>query len=119
MELITRDQAMHAITNGEFGDDLIRSADKVVIILTQSWCPQWHAMRRFVSGFSAAMVYCLEYDRTDFFDEFRAFKERVFGNDQIPYVRYYSGGVLVAESNSVAEETFTLNVNRADQTNTL
>jgi hypothetical protein len=112
MKLITRDQAMHAITHGEFGYDLIRSADKVVIILTQSWCLQWHAMRRFVSEFSAAMVYCLEYDRTDFVDEFRVFKERVLGNDQIPYVRYYSVGVLVAESNAVSEEAFALNLGK-------
>lgn len=110
MTAITRDQAMHAITQGEFGDDLIATPGRVAIILTQSWCPQWKAMQRFAAGYSAATIYCLEYDRTDYFDQFREFKERVLGNDRIPYVRYYSGGRLVAESNAVSEEAFALNL---------
>ncbi|MDA8429676.1 MAG: hypothetical protein M0T70_10520 [Geobacteraceae bacterium] len=110
MKLITKDQALDAITNGEFGEDIIRSAEKVAVILTQSWCPQWHSMKIFVANYPAAEVYVLEYDRTDYFDEFRQFKERQFANDQIPYVRYYSKGVFVAESNSVSEELFHLNL---------
>lgn len=106
MKFIDKDQALIAMRDGEFGDEVIRSADKVAIILTQSRCPQWHAMKQFVADITAAEVYFWEYDRTDYFDAFREFKERVLGNDQIPYVRYYSGGALVAESNAVPEELF-------------
>jgi len=78
----------------------------VAVILTQSWCPQWHAMKSSVANFSGADIWLLEYDLTDYFDTFRRFKEQELGNDQIPYVRYYADGVLVAESNAVSEQTF-------------
>lgn len=106
MKLITKIQALDAITNSEFGNEIIRSAGKVAVILTQSWCPQWHAMKQFSSDFTDAQVYLLEYDQTDYFDAFRDFKERVLGNDQIPYVRYYSDGNLIAESNAVSHTLF-------------
>ncbi len=112
MKLIMKDQALDAITNGEFGNDIIGTSEKVAVILTQSWCPQWYAMKLFAADFSGAEIYFLEYDRTNFFDEFRRFKEQVLGNDQIPYVRYYSDGVLIAESNYVSAETFQQNIGK-------
>lgn len=112
MNQITKDQALTAINNGEFGDELLLAAEKVAIILTQSWCPQWHAMKQFVTGFPGARIFVLEYDRTDYFDQFREFKERTLGNDQIPYVRYYDHGILVAESNAVTEEVFRQNLEK-------
>jgi len=108
MKQINQDQALTAIRNGEFGEDIIRSAEKVAVILTQSWCPQWHAMQQFVGDVLAADVWLLEYDQVDYFDAFREFKETILGNDQIPYIRYYSGGVLVAQSNAVTRELFQL-----------
>jgi hypothetical protein len=112
MELITRSQAQHAIEQGDFGSDITGAAEKVAVILTQSWCPQWHAMKNFVADFKGAAVFYLEYDKTDYFDAFRAFKENTWRNDQIPYVRYYAAGKLVAESNAVPEETFRSNRGR-------
>lgn len=106
MRLITQEQALTAVTQSEFGDDIVRSAECVAVVLTQSWCPQWHAMKRFVTDFAGADVYCLEYDRVDYFEAFREFKERVLGNEQIPYIRYYCRGSLITESNAVSEETF-------------
>lgn len=102
-------QARDAVEKGEFGRDIVEAADKVAVVLTQSWCPQWHEMRRFAAGFQEAAVFFLEYDKTDFFDEFRGFKEETFGNDEIPYVRYYRSGKLVAQSNAVPEEQFRSN----------
>jgi len=110
MKTIVKDHALAAVRDGEFSDDIIRSAEKVAVILTQSWCPQWHAMKQYAVDFSDAEIYSLEYDRTDYFDEFRQFKEEVMGNDQIPYVRYYTGGVLIAESNVVSEGIFRQNL---------
>jgi hypothetical protein len=45
---ITKDQALFCIVQKEFGDEIIRSADKIAIFLTQSWYPEWHAMKRFI-----------------------------------------------------------------------
>ena len=106
MKVIEKTQAEAAINSGEFKDDVISSADRVAVILTQSWCPQWLAMKSFVTDFTGADIWLLEYDLTDYFDTFRQFKEQKLGNDQIPYVRYYSEGVLVAESNAVSEQMF-------------
>jgi hypothetical protein len=110
MKVITKDQALACVAHKEFGDDIIRSAESVVVILTQSWCPEWLAMQSFLSGFSTSEVYCLEYDRTDYMDIFRAFKENVFGNDQIPYIRYYRRGILTTVSNAVSEMVFKENI---------
>jgi len=74
MNQINKDQALAAIRNGEFGEDIIRSAEKVAVILTQSWCPQWHAMQQFVGDIPTADVWLLEYDRVDYCDAFREFK---------------------------------------------
>jgi hypothetical protein len=110
MRHIEKKQALDAVHNGEFGDDIIRSAERVAVILTQSWCPQWHSMQRFTADFSEAEVFVLEYDRTDYFDLFREFKERVLVNDQIPYIRYYQQGRLVAQTNAVNQELFRQNL---------
>ena len=109
MKVISKDQALACVAHKEFGDDIIRSAENVVVILTQSWCPDWLAMKAFLPGFSSSEVYCLEYDRTDYMDIFRVFKEKVFGNDQIPYIRYYRKGILTGVSNAVPEEVFKKN----------
>jgi len=112
MEKMTVQQAKDAMENGEFGKDLVEASDKVAVILTQSWCPQWKEMREYAHYIDGAALFYLEYDKTDFFDEFRAFKEETLGNDQIPYVRYYRGGRLVAQSNFVPETTFRANLTR-------
>jgi|GEM_PF-4706185 len=65
-------------------------ASSVDVILTNNWCPQWHAMQNYLAGFAMAEVFYFEYDRCGHVDEFRKFKERIWGNDQIPYVRYLS-----------------------------
>ena len=106
MKWINKEQALAAVQSGEFTDDITRSADRVAVILTQSWCPQWHAMEKFVADYSGAEIFCLEYDGTDFFDTFLEFKEKKLGNDQVPYIRYYRGGTLIAESNAVSEAAF-------------
>lgn len=109
MKTITKDQAEFAMEHGDFGGEITAIADKVAVILTQSWCPQWHAMKSFVSEEKEAEVFCLEYDKTDYFDKFRMYKENTLRNDLIPYVRYYRGGKLVAESNAVSQGVFHTN----------
>jgi hypothetical protein len=119
MKLITAEQVRNAISQGEFGAGITHAADRVAVILTQGWCPQWHAMKRFVADFSGAQVFYLEYDGTDYFEEFKTFKEQVLGNDQIPYLRYYCRGALVAQSNAMPESTFRAHLEQHCQPATL
>ncbi len=43
---ITREQALAAIDRGELPEEVVESAAKVAVVLTQDWCPQWSAMER-------------------------------------------------------------------------
>jgi hypothetical protein len=110
MKLIAKAQALDCVTHREFSRDILLSAGKVAVILTQSWCPQWHAMKGFLGNLAGCEVYYLEYDRVDYLEIFREFKEKVFGNDQIPYIRYYQNGALTGVSNAVSEEVFKENL---------
>ncbi len=104
MKKLSMEDCLEAIREGEFGTGVIAAADAVAVVLTQSWCPQWEWMRSYLDAMTTdgkAEVFWIEYDREDFFESFMEFKESGFGNDQVPYVRYYRGGRLVAESNYI------------------
>lgn len=110
MKLIAKAQALDCVVHREFSQDILLSAEKVAVILTQSWCPQWLAMKGFLGNMAGCEVYYLEYDREDYLEIFREFKEKVFGNDQIPYIRYYRNGALTRVSNAVSKEVFKENL---------
>jgi hypothetical protein len=111
---ITREQAMATIERGELPDEVIGSDENVAAVLTQDWCPQWTAMERWIGGLNESEsapsitvdIYILLYNREDYFREFLRFKENVWKNRAIPYVRYYRRGRLISESNYVSRESF-------------
>jgi len=108
---ITERQAREAIANGEFGEEVIASQKHVAIILTQSWCPQWVHLNRSLESLERQHkyeidIYELEYDKTDYFDDFLQFKENTLRNDLVPYLRYYIDGKLVGETNYVSVNEF-------------
>jgi hypothetical protein len=79
------------------------------IILTQSWCPQWKAMKSYLPEAEKAgeiTVRYVEYDTEVFFTEFMKFKENTYNNREIPYVRYFRQGVFSGESNYVSLQGF-------------
>ncbi|HUW40389.1 MAG TPA: hypothetical protein VMV90_05225 [Rectinemataceae bacterium] len=106
---LTRDDCMAAIEKGDFGSGIVKAAPAVAVVLTQSWCPQWGWMRRYLESLPARPgfeVFWLEYDREDFFERFMTFKEEVYGNREVPYVRYYRDGQLLKESNFIDQRGF-------------
>jgi hypothetical protein len=100
----------YAADNGEFSSEIIESSPLVAVILTQSWCPQWLFMKNNLKklakmneeGEQVPRVFFAEYDRSSLFDRFRTFKEEIFGNDFVPYVRYYRDGCFIGSSNYVS-----------------
>jgi hypothetical protein len=109
MKKLTKDDCLGLLENGEFAQRLVGVADAVAIVLTQSWCPQWTWMRSYLAEIppgEGREIFWVEYDLEDFFEPFMKLKENVFGNDQVPYVRYYRGGKLVAESNYIDKGGF-------------
>jgi hypothetical protein len=109
MRKLAKEECLALIDEGEFGPTLRGAASSVAIILTQSWCPQWAWMRSYLESLPQdpnRAVFWVEYDLEDFFEPFMKFKEKSFGNDQVPYVRYYRDGVLSSESNFIDKGGF-------------
>jgi hypothetical protein len=103
---------------GDFAPSLT-GGPAAAIILTQSWCPQWHEVRRFLPEAErrAAAFYpggipilTVEYDIAPWEglrgDDFMAFKERVYNNHEIPYIRYYRQGGFYRDSNFISLQGF-------------
>ncbi len=108
-KIIEKDQAMNAISNGEFEKNIISSNSNVVLILTQDWCPQWMNMKSWVYGLDINQdidIYELEYNKVDYFDSFRTFKEDQLGNENVPYLRFYKNGKLIEETNFIGKDRF-------------
>ncbi len=105
---------MAAIEHEELPDEVVGSAENVAVVLTQDWCPQWSAMERWIddleddesSSAVAIDVYQLLYNRKDYFQQFLRFKENVWQNRTIPYVRYYRNRRFIRDSNYVTREEF-------------
>jgi hypothetical protein len=51
-------------------------------------------------------LYELLYNKVSYFNEFREFKENVWKNDEIPYLRFYKGGKLFRDSNYIIRDRF-------------
>ena len=108
---LTESECRAAIAAGDFSAEVRGAAPTVALILTQSWCHQWRSMSGYLdeverlAGDRAEIRY-VEYDREPFFDDFLTFKEDVFGNREVPYVRYYRDGALVAETNFTSKQGF-------------
>jgi hypothetical protein len=106
---LDRAACLDAMRDGEFGAGIRGAAPAVAVVLTQSWCPQWTWMRSYLEKLGdepGREVFWVEYDVEEFSEPFMAFKEDVFRNREIPYVRYYRDGRLVRESNFMDERGF-------------
>ncbi len=104
MKKLSERDCLEAIQTGDFTTSITGAADSVAVVLTQSWCPQWSWMRSYLGAMpdlKGAEVFWVEYDLEAFFEPFLEFKESSYGNDQVPYVRYYRDGKLAAESNYI------------------
>jgi hypothetical protein len=111
---LPHEEALKAIEEGEFPKETLHQSEYVAIVLTQSWCPEWKLMNRYLTSIHKsgadsqedATIYYLIYDGTDYFDQFKGFKEKVLGNALIPYVRFYHRGLLTGESNFLGKYDF-------------
>ena len=97
------------IKTGEFSPDIISSNNKVVVILTQDWCPDWKNMREWLDSLDDATdtdICELIYNKSEHFQHCLELKENKWNNSIIPYLRYYVNGKLIRESNYVTKEEF-------------
>jgi len=95
------------LADGEFPAEIRNAATKVVVVLTQDWCPDWHAMNVFLPEFEdKAAIFALNYNLHPEFEKIMGFKEDVFGNREIPYLRYYHNGKFIVATNQLPRNTF-------------
>ena len=114
---LTEAECRAAMETGDFDPALV-TGPAATIILTQSWCPQWKAMKSYLPQAEAALsaalgevrFYYAEYDVENWesleHDAFMSFKEHTFNNREIPYVRYYRNGVYTRDSNYISLDGF-------------
>ena len=110
---LTEAECRFAMETGDFDTALV-SGPAAAIILTQSWCPQWTAMKAYLPQVEAAIagvrIYYAEYDIEAWEnldrEAFMRFKENTFNNREIPYVRYYHNGVYSRDSNYISLDGF-------------
>lgn len=108
------DAGKYAVDNGDFPSEITNSGERVAVVMTQNWCPDWLMMRSWLrheernasSETPDIDVYLFVYNQVDYFDAFRRHKEQTFGNALIPYVRYYQGGQSIGESNQLSRDAF-------------
>jgi hypothetical protein len=104
---LTQDQLDALLKDGEFPESVRLAAPKVVVVMTQDWCGQWTSMAAYLSDFAdQAAIFTVEYNRLPDFERIMHFKETVFRNDQVPYLRFYRDGKLVRQTNWIPRAAF-------------
>lgn len=102
LQLINNELAKSAMENNGFGEEILNAAPKVILVLTQSWCPDWLFQLRILKKLEERddlLIFYLEYNKLPFAREFTSFKENCFHNGLIPYLRFYKNGEFEQESN--------------------
>ena len=110
---LTEAECRAAMETGDFDAALV-SGPAAAIVLTQSWCPQWTAMKAYLPKVEEELgdvkLYYVEYDieRWENLENeaFMLFKENTYNNRAIPYVRYYRNGVYGRDSNYISVDGF-------------
>ena len=107
IQTLTKDQLDALLSEGEFPESVRLAAPKVVVIMTQDWCGQWANMAAYLPDFvDQAAIFTVEYNLLPDFERIMTFKEEVFNNGQVPYVRFYRDGKLVRHSNWLPRGSF-------------
>ena len=60
-----------------------------------------------------AAIFTVKYNLLPDFERIMSFKETVFKNEHVPYVRFYRGGSLVHQSNWLPRASFAAMLGRA------
>jgi hypothetical protein len=104
---LTKEQLDALLSEGEFPESVRLAAPKVVVVITQDWCGQWATMAAYLPDFAEqAAIFTVEYNLLPDFERIMSFKENVFDNRQVPYVRFYRDGKLGRHSNWLPRGSF-------------
>lgn len=100
-----KDSDMKAIIEmRELPESIKNSSENVLMIFTQDWCGDWHGLNRELlaneqtSSIDITIFVCM-YNQSGLYESFMKFKETVWKNALIPYLRYYKNGTFIKDSN--------------------
>ena len=105
IKILSDEQAENAIKEGGIPSELVQNNPYLAVILTQSWCSDWAALRESLGELDALdkadkfSIFVYEYDKSPVRERFTRFKETTFQNEFIPFVLVYSNGKLIAQGN--------------------
>lgn len=103
----TEGEIRRTLREGEIPPEIREPAPYLVSVWTQDWCPQWIDMQQWIlTECGDVPVYLLVYNRHPLFKDILDFKEQVWKNLEIPYVRHYRRGKLIKEHNWIPREKF-------------
>ncbi|MCG8569515.1 MAG: thioredoxin family protein [Spirochaetes bacterium] len=114
IEDINIEEIKKAIEHREFDQVLLQSHKQLVLILTQSWCSQWHYMEQWINellkedepDLKNVKIMKYVYDQSPLFSDFLDLKEDQWNNRAIPYLRFYRNGKIITECNYIPKDRF-------------
>jgi len=107
VKTLTQDQLDALMRDNEFPPEIRHAAPVVAVVMTQDWCPQWTDMAAYLPDFAhRAAIFTVEYNRLPDFERIMRFKETIFKNGEVPYLRVYREGSLVRTSNWIPRSAF-------------
>ena len=97
-------EMQNIIDTKEVSDDIKKSAENVLVVCTQDWCGDWKSLERELKSNEDKShiditIYICMYNQSSLYESFMNFKENVWNNDLIPYLRYYKNGSFIKDSN--------------------
>ncbi len=105
---MTDQEMLETAQNGEIPASLLAKSKNVIAIFTQDWCPDWHRTEKDFKSHQDysedILVYIAIYNTSIYSEQVMAFKEDVWKNGLIPYIRCYKNGTFLKDSNAMAFE---------------
>ncbi len=95
------------IDNKDIPDSIKNKSENVIAIFTQDWCGDWHRVQneleknKDINDIDIDVFICV-YNQSALHEPFMNFKESVWNNDLIPYLRFYKNGNFIKDSNIIA-----------------
>lgn len=97
-------EMQNIIDTKEVSDNIKNASENVLAIFTQDWCGDWKGLERELkaneekSPVDITIFICL-YNESPLYESFMNFKENIWNNELIPYLRYYKKGELLKDGN--------------------
>lgn len=97
-------EMQNIIDTKEVSENIKNASENVLAIFTQDWCGDWKGLERELnnnkdnSNIDITIFICM-YNQSSLYETFMNFKESIWQNELIPYLRYYKNGNFIKDTN--------------------